>query len=266
MCVWNSRFTTHLVSKWLHLTQWCQTTSPVGVKIEICTSQSVLINKSNEHLNKKSNELILKPPHWHVVPNPKQLQISSQPIKWQNVFRNRSRCVCGVIEYTWVSFRRPSLPEDQTLCRISSTFSQSMPLATIPTVIPPQLNTVGTNSSYSAYSELPRRWLKQTTRTIRTIWTRIFRTSTKAKNQGSAQRAAYLEHLLPFDAQLYEPGSQMALDLFARCSARHVDFDKDLLHGLVPGTPGGLTGDHTAPLLEVHRHVAVPLAGRLTKH
>lgn len=49
----------------------------------------------------------------------------------------------------------------------------------------------------------------------------------------------------------------MALDLFGGGSVRDIDFDEDLLHGLVPGTPGGLTGNNTAPLLEVHWHAAV---------
>lgn len=127
-----------------------------------------------------------------------------------------------------------------------------MPLAEAPHATPAQLNTVVTNSSSSAYSEPPKRGLKQKTALTRENLRIIFRTSAKAKHRGSAQRAAYLEYLLPFDTQLYKPGSQVALDLFARCSVRHTDFDKDLLHGLVPGTPGGLTGDHTAPLLEVH--------------
>lgn len=81
-----------------------------------------------------------------------------------------------------------------------------------------------------------------------------------------AQQADYLEYLLPLDTQFDEPGSQLALDLLARCSVRHVNFDEDLFHGLVPETPRCLTGDHTAPLFEVHWHAAVLVAGRLTKH
>lgn len=72
------------------------------------------------------------------------------------------------------------------------------------------------------------------------------------RSEPNISPAAYLEHFLPFDTQLYVSGSQMALDLFGGGSVRHIDFDEDLLHGLVPGTPGGLTRDHTAPLLEVH--------------
>lgn len=48
----------------------------------------------------------------------------------------------------------------------------------------------------------------------------------------------------------------MALDLFGRRPVRHVDFDEDLLHGLVPGPPGGLAGDDTASFLEVNRHAS----------
>uniref|UniRef100_A0A8C6LHY9 Gamma-aminobutyric acid type A receptor subunit alpha6a n=1 Tax=Nothobranchius furzeri TaxID=105023 RepID=A0A8C6LHY9_NOTFU len=46
----------------------------------------------------------------------------------------------------------------------------------------------------------------------------------------------------------------MALHLLSRGSLRHGDFDVDLLHGLVPGAPGGLAGDDAAPLLKVYRH------------
>ncbi|XP_035859149.1 gamma-aminobutyric acid receptor subunit alpha-6a isoform X1 [Sander lucioperca] len=48
----------------------------------------------------------------------------------------------------------------------------------------------------------------------------------------------------------------MALDLFTRRPMRHIDFDKNFLHGLIPGAPGRLAGDNAAPLLEVHRHAA----------
>lgn len=76
----------------------------------------------------------------------------------------------------------------------------------------------------------------------------------------------YLEHLLPFDVQLDVSGSQTTLDFFTGRPMRHIDFDEDLLHGLVPGPPGGLAGDNTALLLEVHRHAAAShrLTARLT--
>lgn len=58
----------------------------------------------------------------------------------------------------------------------------------------------------------------------------------------------------------------MALDFFGRRPMRHVHFYEDLLHGLVPGAPGGLAGHDAAPLLEVNRHAAAShrLTGRLT--
>lgn len=63
---------------------------------------------------------------------------------------------------------------------------------------------------------------------------------------------AYLEYFFPSDMKLYFSRPQMALDLFSRRPMRHVDFDENLLHSLVPGAPGRLAGDHTAPLLKVH--------------
>lgn len=101
------------------------------------------------------------------------------------------------------------------------------------------------------------------TRDNLTTETPLFRIIFLIKNRSVLD---YLKHLLPLDTQLDEPGSQLALDLFARCSVRHVDLDEDLLHGLVPAAPGGLAGDHPAPLLEVHWHAAVPLAARLAQH
>lgn len=62
--------------------------------------------------------------------------------------------------------------------------------------------------------------------------------------------------------QLYIFRSQTALDFLGRRAVRHIDFDKNLLYGLVPGSPGCLAGDNTALLLKVHRHGAVSL--RLT--
>ena len=66
--------------------------------------------------------------------------------------------------------------------------------------------------------------------------------------------------------QLDVSGAQTTLDFFPGRPVRHVDLDEHLLHGLVPGAPGGLAGDHTAPLLEVHRHAAAShrLTARLT--
>lgn len=77
----------------------------------------------------------------------------------------------------------------------------------------------------------------------------------------------YLEYFLSFDEQLDISGPQLTLDLFGSRPVRHVDFDEDLLHGLVPGAPRRLAGDDAAPLLEVHGHggaAARRLTGRLS--
>lgn len=67
---------------------------------------------------------------------------------------------------------------------------------------------------------------------------------------------ADLEYFFPFNTQLYVSGSQLALDLFGRSPVRHIDFDENLLHSLVPGAPGCLARDHATPLLKVHWHAA----------
>lgn len=74
---------------------------------------------------------------------------------------------------------------------------------------------------------------------------------------------AHLEYFLSSDVQSNVSGSQLALDLFGRRPLRHVDFNEHLLHGLVPGAPGGPAGDHPAPLFEVRRHEAA--ASRLAR-
>lgn len=63
------------------------------------------------------------------------------------------------------------------------------------------------------------------------------------------------------------PGSQMTLDFLTGRPIGHIDFDENLLHGLVPGAPRRLAGDNAAALLEVHRHAAAPrrLTGRLAQ-
>lgn len=71
---------------------------------------------------------------------------------------------------------------------------------------------------------------------------------------------AHLEYFLSSDVQSNVSGSQLALDLFGRRPLRHVDFNEHLLHGLVPGAPGGPAGDHPAPLFEVRRHEAAAAA------
>lgn len=71
--------------------------------------------------------------------------------------------------------------------------------------------------------------------------------------------SAHLDYFLSFNTQLNIFGSQAALDFFGGRPVRHINFDKNLLHGLVPGSPGRLAGDNTAPLLKVHRHAAVLL-------
>lgn len=88
------------------------------------------------------------------------------------------------------------------------------------------------------------------------------------KQKGEVQRItsdANLEYFLSLDVQLDVPGSQMALDFFSRRPVRDIDFDKNLLHGLVPGAPRCFAGHDTAPLFEVHRHAAAShrLTGRL---
>lgn len=72
----------------------------------------------------------------------------------------------------------------------------------------------------------------------------------------------YLEYFLSLDQQLDVSGPQVTLDLFSSGPVRHVDFNEDLIHGLVPRAPWRLAGDDTAPLLEVYRHATA--ARRLT--
>lgn len=67
---------------------------------------------------------------------------------------------------------------------------------------------------------------------------------------------ADLEYFFPFNTQLYVSGSQLALDLFGGSPVRHIDFDENLLHSLVPGAPGCLARDHATPLLKMHWHAA----------
>lgn len=65
---------------------------------------------------------------------------------------------------------------------------------------------------------------------------------------------ANLKYFLSIDVQLDVSGSQVAFDFFSRRPTRHIDFDKNLFHGLVPGAPRCFAGHDAAPFFEVHRH------------